>query len=95
MEVEEEEEGCDEFRDGFNFHEGQGEEEIEGGGLAGVIQRENTMGEVVIPIPIWRRIEGVSWVHVVDGSAGPRVDVRYRFCGGRRRVGDVVESLFL
>ena len=99
MEVEEEE-GCDSsFGDGSAFgFGGDGEMgEGEGLGLSGMVQRENgIMGEIVIPIPIWRRIEAVSWVHVVDGGpSGGRVDVRYRFCRGKRRVGDVVESLVL
>ncbi|CRG83255.1 hypothetical protein PISL3812_00606 [Talaromyces islandicus] len=41
-------------------------------------------------IPVWQRIETLSWVHVVSGQSAPRLDITYTFC---MREGTYTESL--
>jgi len=89
MEVEEEG-GDDLFGFGFECVRDEGLGEGEGEGRDRVMHRGCIKGEMEIPVR--RRIKAVSWVHIVDGPSGGRVDVRYRFCG---RAGEVVESLVL
>ncbi|KAL6887581.1 hypothetical protein HDV57DRAFT_366366 [Trichoderma longibrachiatum] len=31
-------------------------------------------------IPVWQRVETLSWAHVVSGQSAGRVDIRYTFC---------------
>jgi len=71
----------------------------EGGGVElgdnakGIIARE---GRDPGPegVPVWQRVEMVSWVHVVDGedTTGERLDITYTVCG---RDGACVESVLL
>lgn len=32
------------------------------------------------PIPMWQRVEALTWHHVVSGPSAPRLDIMYTFC---------------
>lgn len=43
-------------------------------------------------IPVWQRVETLSWAHVVSGQSAGRVDIRYTFC---EREGPHIESFMM
>ncbi|KAI1171945.1 hypothetical protein F4777DRAFT_26835 [Nemania sp. FL0916] len=59
--------------------------EIEEGGFE-EMQRPHSMEQ----IPVWQRIEALSWIHVVGGQSAARLNITYTFCG---REGTHSESL--
>ncbi|PYH92819.1 hypothetical protein BO71DRAFT_485116 [Aspergillus ellipticus CBS 707.79] len=63
--------------------------EIEEGGAG---SGEVTMALSIEQIALWRRVEALSWVHVVGGWSAARLDITYTFCA---REGVHVESLVI
>ncbi|RYP55896.1 hypothetical protein DL771_012272 [Monosporascus sp. 5C6A] len=53
---------------------------------------EGEMAQSMEQIPVWQRIETMSWVQVVSGQSVARVDIRYTFCA---REGIHIESLMI
>ncbi|KAH0489333.1 hypothetical protein TgHK011_009766 [Trichoderma gracile] len=61
--------------------------EIEEGGC-----EKREMIQSMDQIPVWQRVETLSWAHLVDGQSAGRVDISYTFCG---REGLHVESFMM
>ncbi|GMG54294.1 unnamed protein product [Aspergillus oryzae var. brunneus] len=69
---------------------------------AGVVERvieiedgaagEQQMVPYMEQIPVWRRIEALSYIHIPCGQSADRVDITYTFCG---QEGIHVESLMI
>lgn len=49
--------------------------EIEEGGA-----EEERISQSMDQIPVWRRIEAMSWTHIVKGQSAVRLDITYTFC---------------
>lgn len=57
-----------------------------------VIEIEEGGSEEGELIPLWQRIEAMSWIHLVKGQSAAKVDIRYTFCAGE---GTHTESLII
>ncbi|CAI7670129.1 unnamed protein product [Penicillium pancosmium] len=53
---------------------------------------EEQMVQCMEQIPIWERIEALSFIHVPRGQSAARLDIEYTFCG---REGTHIESLVI
>lgn len=53
---------------------------------------EQQMVPYMEQIPVWRRIEALSYIHIPCGQSADRVDITYTFCG---QEGLHVESLMI